>query len=60
MNTFSPREQHHGLLKLAALALPMLVMLGCQSATSGHAPGLAGGQNLTPGITNYPPTSSVR
>ena len=54
MNTFSPREQLHGLLKLAALAAPMLVMLGCQSATSGHAPGLAGGQNLTPGITNYP------
>jgi hypothetical protein len=54
MNIFSPREQRHGLLKLAALALPMLAVLGCQSATTGHAPGLAGGQNLTPGITNYP------
>jgi hypothetical protein len=29
-------------------------MLGCERATTGHAPGLAGGQNLTPGITNYP------
>jgi hypothetical protein len=54
MNTCSPRERHHGLLKLAALALPLLAMLGCESATTGHAPGLAGGQNLTPGITNYP------
>jgi len=34
--------------------LPLLALLGCQSATTGHAPGLAGGQNLTPGITNYP------
>ncbi len=42
------------LLKLAALALPLLALLGCESATTGHAPGLAGGQNLTPGITNYP------
>ncbi len=48
------RETRHGLLKLAALALPALALLGCQSATSGHAPGLAGGQSLTPGITNYP------
>ena len=54
MNTCSPRERHHGLLKLAALALPLLALLGCESATTGHAPGLAGGQNLTPGITNYP------
>ncbi|HXB00871.1 MAG TPA: hypothetical protein VNW05_10100, partial [Steroidobacteraceae bacterium] len=54
MNTCSPRERHHGLLKLAALALPLFALLGCESATTGHAPGLAGGQNLTPGITNYP------
>jgi hypothetical protein len=54
MNTCSPRERHHGLLKLAALAVPLLALLGCESATTGHAPGLAGGQNLTPGITNYP------
>jgi hypothetical protein len=54
MNTFSPREQRHGLLKIVALALPMLVVLGCSSASSGDAPGVAGGQTLTPGITNYP------
>lgn len=54
MNTFSLREQRHGLLKLAAVALPLLVVLGCSSASSGHAPGVAGGQTLTPGVTNFP------
>jgi Hydrazine synthase alpha subunit middle domain len=54
MNTYSPREQRHGLLKLAALTLPMLIVLGCSSATTGHAPGVAGGQTLTPGVTNFP------
>src|SRR5271170_1854896 len=54
MNTFTPRERRHGFPKLLALALPMLALLGCESATTGHAPGLAGGQSLTPGITNYP------
>jgi len=42
------------MLKLAAMALPLLALLGCESASSGHAPGLAGGQSLSPGITNYP------
>jgi hypothetical protein len=54
MNTFTLREPRHGLLKLAALALPMLLVIGCSSASSGHAPGVAGGQTLTPGITNFP------
>jgi Hydrazine synthase alpha subunit middle domain/WD40-like Beta Propeller Repeat len=54
MNTFTLREHRHGLLKLAALALPMLWVVGCSSASSGHAPGVAGGQTLTPGITNFP------
>src|ERR1700704_5779346 len=54
MNTFIQREHRHGLLKLAALALPMLWIVGCSSASSGHAPGVAGGQTLTPGITNFP------
>src|SRR5271166_3776194 len=54
MNTKRPREPRHGLLKLAALALPMLALIGCDSASSGHAPGLATGQTLPPGITNYP------
>jgi hypothetical protein len=42
------------LLKLAAIALPLLAVLGCESATTGHAPGVAGGQTLTPGVTNFP------
>src|SRR5450631_1978157 len=54
MTTIPSREIRHGLLRLAALALPALALLGCQSASSGHAPGLAGGQSLNPGITNYP------
>src|SRR5450755_5175877 len=54
MNTFTLREHRHGLLKLAAIALPLLAVIGCSSASSGHAPGVAGGQTLTPGITNCP------
>jgi hypothetical protein len=54
MNTFTLREHGHGLLKLAAVALPLLFALGCESASSGHAPGVAGGQTLTPGVTNFP------
>ncbi len=54
MNIFTLREHRHGLLKLAAIAFPLLVVLGCSSASSGHAPGVAGGQTLTPGITNFP------
>jgi Hydrazine synthase alpha subunit middle domain len=54
MITFTLREHCHGLLKLAAIALPMLAVLGCESATTGHAPGVAGGQTLTPGVTNFP------
>ena len=53
MNTRRLREARHGLFELAML-LPMLAVLGCSSAQSGHAPGLAGGQTLTPGVTNYP------
>jgi hypothetical protein len=54
MNIFRTRERRHGLLKLAAIALPLLIIIGCTSASSGHAPGVAGGQTLTPGITNFP------
>jgi Hydrazine synthase alpha subunit middle domain/WD40-like Beta Propeller Repeat len=54
MNIFTLREHRHGLLKLAALALPVLWIVGCSSASSGHAPGVAGGETLTPGITNFP------
>jgi hypothetical protein len=54
MNTSWRREARHGLLKAAILVLPMLAVLGCTSAESGHAPGVAGGQTLTPGVTNFP------
>src|SRR5258708_5008191 len=53
MNTFTLREHRHGLLKLAAIALPLLAVIGCSSASSGHAPVVAGGQTLTPGITSF-------
>ncbi len=54
MNNFRPCDHRHGLLKLVALTLPLLVVLGCSSASSGHAPGVAGGETLTPGVTNFP------
>ncbi len=54
MNIFRTRERRHGLLKLTALVMPLLAVIGCSSASSGHAPGVAGGQTLTPGITNFP------
>src|SRR3984885_16284049 len=54
MNIFRTRERRHGLLKLTAIALPLLIVIGCTSASSGHAPGVAGGETLTPGITNFP------
>jgi hypothetical protein len=54
MNIRRKREARHGLIKAAVFVLPLLAMLGCSSAESGHAPGVAGGQTLTPGITNYP------
>ncbi|HTV97561.1 MAG TPA: hypothetical protein VME42_16265 [Steroidobacteraceae bacterium] len=36
------------------LAVPLALLLGCEGAPTGTAPGLAGGQSVTPGITNYP------
>src|ERR1700677_2961109 len=54
MNIFKRRELRHGLPRIAALALPLSLMIGCSSAPTGNAPGVAGGQSLTPGITNYP------
>src|ERR1700736_734909 len=53
MNIFRPRDLGHGLSKLAALALPLIVV-GCSSGVSGHAPGLAGTQSLDPGTFTYP------
>src|SRR5258708_30723615 len=60
MNTFTLREHRHGLLELAALALPMLWIVGCSSASSGHAPGVAGGQKFTPRITKFSPAYRQR
>jgi Hydrazine synthase alpha subunit middle domain len=54
MNTLLTREPHHGSLKLAALILPALLMIGCESGVSGHAPGLAGVQTQDPGTLNFP------
>jgi Tol biopolymer transport system component len=54
MNTLLAREIRHGSLKLAALLLPALLMVGCQGGVSGHAPGLAGVQPQSPGTLNFP------
>ena len=54
MNTLLTREPRHGSLKLAALVLPALLMIGCESGVSGHAPGLAGVQTQDPGTLNFP------
>ena len=43
----------HALRTLWVLAVPAL-LFSCSSAPTGHAPGLAGGESLTPGVTNYP------
>lgn len=54
MNTSRQCERRHGLLPLAAMLLPLLAVVGCRSAVSGHAPGVAGGQTLSPGELNFP------
>ena len=43
MNHQRPCESRHGFTRFAAVLLPMLIVLGCSSAQSGHAPGVAGG-----------------
>jgi hypothetical protein len=45
--------RHAARLRAAALLGPLL-LFGCSSAPTGHAPGLAGGEDLNPGVTNYP------
>ena len=62
MNKFRLRDSGHvfpqrplrGILEAAVLALPLSLLFACSSAPTGNAPGVAGGQALTPGITNYP------
>ncbi|HWJ34380.1 MAG TPA: hypothetical protein VNR70_03895 [Steroidobacteraceae bacterium] len=53
MNIPRPCDFGHSLLKLVALALP-IILVGCSSGVSGHAPGLAGAQSLDPGTFSYP------
>jgi hypothetical protein len=62
MTKFNLRDSRHalhelavpGFLKAALLLLPAALLFACSSAPTGTAPGVAGGQSLTPGITNYP------
>jgi Hydrazine synthase alpha subunit middle domain len=54
MNNFLSRDLRHGYLKLAALVLPAMLMVACESGVSGHAPGLAGVQTQDPGTLNFP------
>ena len=41
-------------MRAAVLSLPAALLFACSAAPTGNAPGVAGGQSLTPGITNYP------
>src|ERR1700722_3379939 len=62
MNKLRPCDRSHaspmlsapGFLKHAALVLSAALLFACSSAPTGNAPGVAGGQSLTPGVTNYP------
>jgi hypothetical protein len=54
MNIARTRELRHANFKFAAWLLPLVLLAGCESASSGHAPGFAGGQTQNPGTTNYP------
>ena len=54
MNIARMRDLRHGCSKIAALLLPALLMQGCDSGVSGHAPGLAGAQSLGPGTFTFP------
>src|SRR3984957_1326719 len=54
MNTLLTRELRHGCLKLAALVLPAMLIVACESGVRGHAPGLAGQQTQDPGTLNFP------
>ncbi len=54
MKIFVKGDLRHGSRALGAALLCSLLLLGCSSAPTGHAPGVAGGESLTPGITNFP------
>jgi Tol biopolymer transport system component len=54
MKIFWKSDFGHASRALCAALLCPLLLFGCNSAPTGHAPGLAGGESLTPGVTNYP------
>jgi hypothetical protein len=54
MKIFSKSDLGHAARALGIALLCPLLLFGCNSAPTGHAPGLAGGESLTPGVTNYP------
>jgi hypothetical protein len=54
MNSSHRRDPGHGSPKPAALLFPVLLLIGCASGNSGHAPGVAGGQTQDPGTINFP------
>ena len=54
MKIFSKSDVGHALRARAVALLCPLLLFGCNSAPTGDAPGFAGGESLTPGVTNYP------
>ncbi len=54
MNTSRRRDRILRCLRATALLAPLALLWGCSSAVSGHAPGLAGGQTLSPGELSFP------
>jgi hypothetical protein len=54
MKIFSNSDSGHATRAYAAVLSCALLLFGCDSAPTGHAPGFAGGESLTPGVTNYP------
>lgn len=44
----------HATVAWLTLLSPIAIIAGCSSASSGHAPGVAGGETLVPVTTNYP------
>ena len=53
MNILAPCRLRH-ILPTLGLALAALAVGGCSSATSGHAPGVAGGETPIAGLTTFP------
>ncbi len=54
MSILSKSDLRHGWRALGAALLGALLLCGCNSAPTGDAPGFAGGESSTPGLTNYP------